>query len=196
MNKHQFLNGLLIELSNLPENEKQKSLEYYSEMIDDRIEDGMSEEEAVSAVGSPEEAAKAVLLNQSLHTLIKTKVKKSHKLRGWEIAMLIIGSPLWIPILLSVGIIIFSVFIVMWSVIISFYAVSVSLGICFPVLIVAAAIMLLRGELPAAMITFGASFISGGLSVLSFVGINRLAKLLVKLNWIILKGIKFLFVTK
>ena len=48
MSKTEFLTELKKALEGLPEEDIEKSLEYYSEMIDDRIEDGLSEEEAVA----------------------------------------------------------------------------------------------------------------------------------------------------
>lgn len=49
MTKSDFLDLLREKISRLPEWEAAKTVVYYSEMIDDRIEDGMSEEEAVAA---------------------------------------------------------------------------------------------------------------------------------------------------
>ena len=50
MNKQEFLYELKGKLWALSEEEKKSSLEYYTEMIDDRMEDGLSEEEAVAAI--------------------------------------------------------------------------------------------------------------------------------------------------
>ena len=44
MNKQEFLAKLQTNLSGLPEKEVQDSLGFYSEMIDDRMEEGLSEE--------------------------------------------------------------------------------------------------------------------------------------------------------
>ena len=42
---------LAAQLHSLPQSEIQKSLDYYEELIDDNVEDGRSEEEAVAALG-------------------------------------------------------------------------------------------------------------------------------------------------
>ena len=47
MNKSEFLGELEKSLSELPEKDRSRSLDYYGEMIDDRTEEGLSEEEAV-----------------------------------------------------------------------------------------------------------------------------------------------------
>ena len=55
MKRNEFLSKLKERLWALPEADKQCSLDYYSEMIDDRMEDGLSEEEAVAAIGDLDE---------------------------------------------------------------------------------------------------------------------------------------------
>ena len=55
MDKHDFLMQLQNRLSGLPQEDIEERLNFYNEMIDDRIEDGLSEEEAIAAVGSLDE---------------------------------------------------------------------------------------------------------------------------------------------
>ena len=55
MTKIEFLLALSERLSGLPKEEKLERLNFYSEMIEDRIEEGLSEEEAVAAVGTIDE---------------------------------------------------------------------------------------------------------------------------------------------
>ena len=45
MDKFEFITELRAKLWALPEADKQRSVDYYREMIDDRMEDGLSEEE-------------------------------------------------------------------------------------------------------------------------------------------------------
>lgn len=51
MSKKEFIKKLGRTLSELPNDERAKTLDYYSELIDDRVESGASEEEAVAAMG-------------------------------------------------------------------------------------------------------------------------------------------------
>ena len=55
MKKSEFLAALAAKLSNIEDS--QGTVEYYGEMIYDRMEDGMSEEEAVAAMGSIDDIA-------------------------------------------------------------------------------------------------------------------------------------------
>lgn len=61
MNKEQFLAALRARLTGLPRADLERTLQYYAEMVDDRVEEGMSEQEAVADVGDPAELAEAIL---------------------------------------------------------------------------------------------------------------------------------------
>ena len=126
MNKQQFLAAIGEQIRSLPQTDVEKSLDYYREMIDDRMEDGLSEEEAVAALGSPEEIAAQILMETPLPKLVKAKLKPSRALRAWEIVLLVLGSPVWLPLLLAAGIIVLAVYIVLWAVIVVLYAADLS----------------------------------------------------------------------
>ena len=61
MNKQAFLDALYHHLKALPKAERQQHIDYYAEMIDDRMEEGLSEEEAVAGIGSVEEVARTII---------------------------------------------------------------------------------------------------------------------------------------
>ncbi|MGX8698742.1 MAG: DUF4097 family beta strand repeat-containing protein [bacterium] len=61
MTKREFLDALCRELKGASLEEAQNTVSYYAEAIADRVEDGMSEEAAVAAMGDPEEIARALL---------------------------------------------------------------------------------------------------------------------------------------
>ena len=48
-------------LSGMPEADIERSVEYYGEMVADRMEDGLTEAEAVAGIGTPEEIAAQIL---------------------------------------------------------------------------------------------------------------------------------------
>lgn len=58
MTKSEFIDKLTEALAYLPGQERVRILEYYEEMIDDRIENGMSEEEAVAAMDNIDDILK------------------------------------------------------------------------------------------------------------------------------------------
>ena len=84
MDKLAFLSALRDRLSGLPDEDVEQSVEYYGEMIDDRIEDGLSEADAVEAVGCVEEIAVQIMTEVPLPKLVKAKVRPKRALRIWE----------------------------------------------------------------------------------------------------------------
>ena len=61
MNKFEFLSQLSERLKDLPPQDRRRVTDYYSEMIDDRTEEGLSEEEAVQSIGDPDRDALEML---------------------------------------------------------------------------------------------------------------------------------------
>lgn len=98
MNKTDFLEKLERLLNNLSKNEKDKTLSYYDEMIEDLKEEGLSEKEAISKIGNPENIANTILEEE--------KPKKGTEITGplkiIIIILLILGLPLWGVIILAV----------------------------------------------------------------------------------------------
>ena len=95
MNKKQFLAAIRNRIKGLPESDIDKSLDYYSEMIDDRVEDGMSEEEAVAALGTVDEIVAQILNDIPLPKLVKEKVRPKRSRSALEVILLVLGLPLW-----------------------------------------------------------------------------------------------------
>ena len=128
MKKNEFLVALAVKLKNFPEEDVQKSLEYYGEMIDERIEDGMAEEEAVAAVGTVEEIAAEIVAETPMLQLIKQKLTLNRKLTAGETALLICGAPLWIVLLIASLAVLFAVYVSLWAGVIGLFAVPLTFG--------------------------------------------------------------------
>ena len=84
MNKEQFKQEIRTRLSDYSDEDINKALEFYDEAIDDRMEDGMSEDEAVAAIGTPEEVARQIQMDTPITTLVKNKVKGKGELKTWQ----------------------------------------------------------------------------------------------------------------
>ncbi len=181
MTKNEFLSKLRDLLSGLPEPDAQRSLEYYGEMIDDRTEDGLTEEEAVAAIGTPEEIAERIISEIPLPQLVKAKVKSRRTPGVGEILLLILGAPLWIPLLLAAAAVLLSVYVSLWSVVIALYAVSVSAGACVLASLVCFFLFLLQSKFPEAAALFGFALICLGLGIALFIAAHYAAKGLVRL---------------
>ena len=104
MNKQEYLESIRSRISAMPADDINRFMDYYSEMIDDRVEDGLSEEEAVADMGSPDAAVEQILEDMPLTKLVKEKIKPKHELKAWEVVLIVLGSPVWIPLLITAAV--------------------------------------------------------------------------------------------
>lgn len=206
MKKQEFLDKLKAELWALSEEEKKSSLEYYSEMIDDRMEDGLAEEDAVAAIGSLDEIVEQIM-TESPHApaVVKkeekqqTKAAQSKQKRGlepWMIVLLVLGAPLWISLIAGAGSGIFGIYVGLWSVVIALYAVAFALAVCAIGLMVAAFSLLWIRQLGKGTVMVGGALVCAGLAILVFLLSNLAAKGLIALTKLIWNGITGIFKRK
>lgn len=99
MNKTEFLDALRHALGKLPSYEVEQSIAFYAEMIDDRIEDGMSEQEAVAALGSVHAIAAQIVAETP--PIPKAIAKANTGSRTLNIVLLAILSPIWVTLALA-----------------------------------------------------------------------------------------------
>ena len=196
MNKNEFLAELRERLSGLPKEDIEKSVEYYSEMIDERIEDGLSEEDAVSAVGSVDEAVSQMTEDVPLAKLVKERLKPKRELRAWELVLIVLGFPLWFPLILSAVIVVIAIYIVIWSVVVSVYAVAVSSAACAIALPLAGILLFTTGGVPQGLFSLGAGLIFAGLAIMMFLASNQVAKGILWLSGKFISWIKHCFTRK
>ena len=126
MNKQEYLEAIRSRISAMPADDVNRFMDYYSEMIDDRVEDGLSEEEAVADMGSLDAAVEQILEDMPLTKLVKEKIKPKHELKAWEVVLIVLGSPVWIPLLITAAVLLLTLWIVAFALLISFYAVVLS----------------------------------------------------------------------
>ena len=194
MNKQEFFAKLENALAGLPAEEIAERLTFYSEMTDDYMEDGLSEEEAVSRLGSVEEIASQSLADVPLAKLVKEKIRPTRRMRAWEIIFLVLGSPIWLSLLLAAVAVILAVYISLLAVIVSLWAVFVALVCCALAGIGGGFIFAFRGSALVAVI--GGGLVCAGLSVFVFYGCKAATKGTVKLTKKFALWIRKLFVKK
>lgn len=196
MKKLDFLLALENALSQLSEEDQRSSIEYYAEFIDDRVDDGMTEAEAVASLGSVDKIAEQILMDMPLSKLVKNKVRSRRPLLIWEIVLLILGLPLWFPILIAVLAIILAVYVSLWSVVIALYAVFVSLACSGIGILLGGIIMCIFSGIPQGLFLAGAGLICGALALFFLPVCNLAAKGIIWVGKKILLGIKSCFVRK
>lgn len=196
MNKNEFLVQLRDRLLGLPKEDIHRSIDYYSEIIDDAVEEGINEEDAVSDLGSVEDIVAQILIETPLPKLVKAKAKKSRALKVWEIILLVLGSPLWLSLLIAVFAVIFSVYISLWSVIISLWAAFASLiGGSVGALALGVGYIISGNTLSGAALLC-AGLVLAGLSIFLYYGCKATTKGLILLSKAFVIGIKKCFIKK
>ena len=120
MNKNEFLKSLKKALSSLGAKERKDRISFYSEIIDDKIEEGMDECAAVKEVGSVNEIARKILAEKT--EVHEPAEKKGRKFTKGEIAIIIIGAPVWIPIGIALLALIFSGYVIAYSLLLALWA--------------------------------------------------------------------------
>ena len=154
MDKLDFLYALQQKLAGLPEEDVSRSLDYYAEMIDDRMEEGMTEQQAVADLGDVDAIAQQILLEIPLAKLVRAKVKPRRALRAWEIVLLILGAPVWLPLVIAAVAVVISVYIVLWSVVISLYAADLAVACGAVAGVTGIVAYLIAGNFPAALLSW------------------------------------------
>jgi uncharacterized membrane protein len=100
MNKIEFLAAVSARLDGLAPADVREQIGFLSEMIDDRMEEGSTEAEAVAALGTPDEVAARILADVPFATVTEApaKPKKRSVLRT---VLLAATSPIWASLLFA-----------------------------------------------------------------------------------------------
>lgn len=196
MNKQEFLRTIALKMHGLPQNDINQSIDYYEEMIDDRIEEGLSEEQAVEALGNVDDIVAQILMDTPLPKLVKSRVKPKTELKSWQILLIVLGFPLWFPILLSVAILLLSVYIVLWSVVISLYAVNFSVAAVALASLAVFGVSIFTGNYSQAIFILGAALVCAGIAIMLFLLFGEITKAVILLTKIIFRSIKKSFIRK
>lgn len=171
MTKCEFLSRLREALRGMPQKELEERLLFYAEMIDDRMEDGISEEEAVDTIGTVEEIAAQFSSEIPFESSEpQARREKRHRLRTWEIVLLILGFPVWLPLLLAAFVILLALDAVLWSLVAVLWALELSFAALFLGGTVYGIVVMIFGNPPLGIAAIGAALLFAGLAIFLFFG--------------------------
>lgn len=196
MNKQEFLQSLREGLSGLPQEDREKAIDFYEEMIDERIEEGIVEEEAIATIGTVDEVVSQIISEIPLSKLVKERVKPKRKMSAWEIVLLVLGSPVWLSVLIAIFAVILSVYVAIWSVVVSLWAVEASFIGCVIGGIASGIVFFSTNHIEAGLYMIGEAFICASLSIFMLYGCKGATKGMVLLTKKMALGIKSWFVKK
>lgn len=159
MDKQEFLSQLRKRLSELPHEDREERLNFYSELISDSVEEGLSEQEAVAQIGDLDELVSQIVAD--------CPRKKKHS--WWQITLLVLGSPVWLPLLIAVAVVIIAVLASVWAVFAAL--VGGALGA-----VVAGVIFIATQHVGSGLAMIGAGLVCAGLSIFMFFGSKACTK--------------------
>ncbi len=188
MNKKEFLKELSKRLTGLPKEDLDNRLSFYSEMIDDRMDEGKSEEEAVMDIGSVDEVVRQIASETPLVTLVKERAKPKEPIKAWVIVLLVLGFPLWFPLALVAIILCLVAYLLIWVLVIVTYSIEIGLAVSSVGSLVGFFGYLFNGEFNAT--SLGSALLCAGGAVLFVFVCIYATKITLKLSKSIFIGIK------
>lgn len=196
MKRLEFLLQLRERLSCLPQDDMEERLTFYNEMIDDLLEEGLSEQEAVAQIGNVHEIASQILQDTPLSTLVKERIKPKQRMKPWQILLLAVGSPLWVSLLMAAFAVGICLYTVLWVLVICLWAVFASVAACALGGMVGGGIFAATGNRLAGIATIGAALVCAGVSIFLFCGCKAATKGAARLTGKIISATKRCFMKK
>lgn len=165
MKKAEFLAQLRSRLNQLPPRDVEETLEYYSEMIDDYIESGYSPDAAVAKMGSVDSVA-AQILSGAQSPVFGTPVAQKRSKSGIVILLLILGFPLWFPLLITAFCLLLTaaILIVTLAMVLP-WSLAISFGVSALGLLIGTAVILVGEGIGAAVLVLGTALVLGALCI-------------------------------
>ena len=195
MKKLEFIKELRSRLKGYPKDVVDNAVNYYSECIDDAVEDGRTEEGRSGPWAAWTKSSGTPLRMSHSSKLVKNKVKPDHRLNAFGIIILIIGFPLWFPLLMTACAIFFAFYVVLWSLFIAFAATAFGL--------VAGGLVALIASFPAfgagigfGLMSLGAALLCIGIGMVLIACLPLLVKGVLAIGRGFLLGVKALFIRK
>ena len=165
MTKAQFIDELMYRLEGMPREDAERIRDYCTELIDDRCEEGYTEEAAVEALGSLDDIIKEAREAVSPGTLSEKKPKRKmgKSMSPWVIILLIIGSPVWLSLFIVIFAVMISLYVTAWALTTPVYALCAGFGSGGITSLIAGFAALFTGHFYECFMMLGAAFLLLGL---------------------------------
>ena len=180
MTKADYLSQIRDRIKGIPADEVEKHIEYYSEMIDDRIEEGIPEEEAVAGMDTPKAVADMILQETPLSKLVEDKINSKRQFNTFELILIVLGSPVWLSLLIAAFSLVLALFITVFALVISYYAVGLAVGASGIVGIIGTVLFIVVLNVKASVFMLGVSLVCIGLLILFFMSVKPVTVAIVR----------------
>ena len=169
MNRADFLKQLRKGLSGLPKQDIEERLSFYGEMIDDRMEEGLSEEDAIRAIGSVDSVVAQAIADASPAKNAPAGKSAAQRSSGRIVLLLILS-----PVLLALGLAALSVLValyaVLWSLVLSLWAIFIAFIASAVGGFAAGIILCAQGKVTQGILFISAAAVLAGLSIFTYYG--------------------------
>lgn len=172
MSEKEYLKKLKRSLSPLKKKDRDSLLDFYKEMIEDKMENGKTEYEAVSEL-EPVETVAARTLDEYGIEKNDPKTKSKTRLSPLAIVLIIVGSPLWIG--LAAGAVGAAVGLLCGAlaVVVSVVVACFCLTLCGPIIFVSGIVRLFT-DVGSGLIAMGSGLVATAIGVIGAIGIYKL----------------------
>ena len=130
MQRNEFFKALKRALRPLKDDERQRYLANYAELLDDKLEAGTAEQVAIAELGDPAAIALPILADaREQGTLKPTRTPLN-------LCLLVLGSPVWVSLLLAGAAVVLAMYVSAWALVIAVCALELALAVVLPAAIV------------------------------------------------------------
>ncbi len=196
MTKKEFLAKLREGLTGLPQDDLENRLLFYGEMIDDLVEDGLTEEQAVAEIGDVKDVVDQTVAEIPFAKLVKERIKIKKRMGWLGVLLIVLGSPIWLSLFIALFAVIISLYVAIWSVVISLWAVDLALVACALGGLISAVLTAFLGTFPQCLLSLSLAFLSVGLATLFYFVCAKITKGTLLLAKKLFVGIKRCFMKK
>lgn len=176
MTEKEYLKELKRNLSALKRSDRNSLIEFYKEMIEDKIENGKTEREAIAELEPADAVAKRTLAEYGID---EEELNKRKKINGMTLALVIIGSPLWISLAIAALAVVLAVAISILAIIISIASACIGVTLSSPFFLVMG-IITVFSDVGTGLIAIGYGLSAAALGILAVTGIYKLIAYIVK----------------
>lgn len=178
MTKDDYLKALRANIKNVPAEEVNNIIQYYSEYFDEAGPE--NEAKVIEELGTPKQLATRVCADYIIRDVEQGNSTKSIKKKAsntWLIVLAVVGSPLWFPLALAVAVVLIALVAAAIIVLIAF-GITAAAAILSGIVMIGTGFVAAFSSIPTTAVLAGSGLMLIGAGILSILAIIGLVKLL------------------
>lgn len=195
MGKKEFLAALRRALRGLPARDIDGHCEFFEEIINDRMEDGLSEAAAVRSLGGVSRVAEQIISQTPLSRIVKEKLR-SGGIGFWGVLLIIFASPVWISLAAAAFAVLVSLWAAAFAVAVSLWAAELGIAVGAVGGLGFGAFLLFGSSRTGGLFMISEALVAGGIAIFMFFVCKAITKVSMLFVSKSLLGIKNLFLRR